>query len=71
MDEWIVEFTADVDEPRGRALVAAHGGQVRRRMRSDGALTLLVRGPATLGAALAREAQVARVEANGGGYQAR
>jgi hypothetical protein len=69
--EWIVEFVAAVDEARGRALVTAHGGQIRRRMRSDGALTLLVRGPAALGAALAGAALVARVEENGGGYETR
>jgi hypothetical protein len=69
--EWIVEFVAGIDEPAARAMVAAAGGQVRRRMRSDGPLTLLARGAPPVAAALGARPEVARVEANGGGYHTR
>ncbi|MFO0723785.1 MAG: hypothetical protein U1E65_08395 [Myxococcota bacterium] len=71
MNELIVEFRAGVSEDDARAAVVAVGAQVRRRMRSDGAIMLLVKlgsDPAQTRDRVANLPKVARVEDNDDGY---
>jgi hypothetical protein len=67
--ELIVEFSAGVSEEDARAAIAKAGAEVRRKMRSDGAVTLLVKLASDgLRSKVAGLPSVARVEDNSDGY---